>query len=123
VITFPGGGVEVGDTHEESVINECLEEIGVLVSGVESLGVKTVTEAAVNKTARAGMYSDIETHYYRADYSRVDKSILGRDDDAMSFEWVSLSKAIEMVKNGPHSVFSEGRLLALGALKMSMSKK
>lgn len=36
---FPGGGVEEGETHEEALVRECMEEIGCAVNIERSLGV------------------------------------------------------------------------------------
>lgn len=115
-ITFPGGGVEDNDTKEETVVKECLEEVGILVKQVRAMNIVTLTEAAVNKQSRVGMYSGIETHYYTAEYHKLDKSVLGSDNDAMNYRWVSVTKAIEMVTNGPWSIFTAGRIQALQAL-------
>ena len=114
-ITLPGGGVEPGDTHVETVIKECMEEVGMLVRGVTPLNLVTLSPGEVNRTERKGKFSAISTTYYLAVFKKMDASLLGHDEDAMQYEWVSISDAIKAVQKGPYSVFTEGRVQALRA--------
>ena len=109
-ITFPGGGVEEGDNKETTAIKECLEEVGILIKNPQSMDLIT-TYSSTGKSYRA-----VENHYYRAEYDRMDKTLYGNGNDAMDFSWVSIEKAIDLIKIGPKSIYTEYKLKALNML-------
>ena len=114
---FPGGGVEEGDSLEETAVKECLEEVGLLVKNVQDLKVTKLHPALFNKVERNAKYSGLLKHIFTAEYDNVDKSILGADGDAVKYEWVSVQEAMEKVKdNGDWGVQRVAALNALPAI-------
>lgn len=99
---FPGGGVDGDDTLEETARKECLEEVGILVRDIRKLNSTMLLPFVTNKPERKGKYSYVIKHMFTAKFDRLDKSLYGKDGDAVEYEWVSLEEANnQMVVNGP----------------------
>ncbi len=110
---FPGGGIEQNDTIEDTVKKEALEEVGVVVENVRSLGLHFVYDISYTNPSRAKKYRGGEDVWYMADYVGTDHSVHGKEGDALPHRWVTFSEAIELIKNGPGSKYNLGRLTAL----------
>ena len=95
--TFPGGGVESNQSKEDTVVTECLEEVGVLVREVQDLGVSHQYEANFTKGDRAKYFKGNEDFWFTAKYARVDTKMLGADNDEMTYSWEKIEAARRMV--------------------------
>jgi 8-oxo-dGTP pyrophosphatase MutT (NUDIX family) len=113
---IPGGGVEPGDTLEETVVKECLEEVGMLVNGIEILDAVDIQHHEHSLPDRAERYSGTHNTYYAAVYVGQDASLHGDDDDTMHYEWLTVLEAIQRIEQGPVSPFNAGRIKALQLL-------
>ena len=118
---FPGGGVEEGDTFEDTVVKECLEEVGILVNNVRSLGVQNQYEVDYPKPERAKLYRGGQDNYFTCDYVKQDKRLYNADNDTLPYIWVTINKAIKLINEGPESRFNPARLEAIG--KLSKAEK
>lgn len=94
--TFPGGGIEEGDTIQESAVKECLEEVGILVDNVRELGLKHRYDMEFDKPERAKLYRGTEDIWCIADYVKVDKKLFGSENDAMSSTWETPKSAMDL---------------------------
>lgn len=110
---FPGGGVEEDSSFEETVVKECLEEIGILVKDIVSLNLKYKYELAYPNPKRAKLYRGGEDNWFVCKYDKQDKSLYNDDKDAMPYSWVTIDQAIKLISEGPESSFNSIRIKAL----------
>ena len=95
-ICFPGGGVEAGDTHEQTVVKECLEEVGIQVKNISYLGIRE-KGTAVFSTVKEGLDKfKTETFVYTAEFESVNMKLFNVEGDGMEYEWVTIPQAIEI---------------------------
>lgn len=120
---FPGGGVEGEDSHEETGRKECLEEVGILVKDISYLGLNVILPATFVKTERDTQYSGIHKFNYMARFDKVDKSILGKDDDALPYRWVTIEEAVRKVSLNRFKDVAANRVEALKKVKSWLEMK
>jgi 8-oxo-dGTP pyrophosphatase MutT (NUDIX family) len=104
---FPGGGIEQGNTPEETVRKECLEEVGIKVKNIQKIDmepfIQTHQQAFQKKTTsdrinqRGQQYSGYHTTFYVANYDKIDKRLYGSDDDEMIYKFVPFKEAINIM--------------------------
>lgn len=114
---FPGGGIEKGDSLEDTVIKEAMEEVGAVVTNVSSLDLHYCYDISYTNPSRAKKYRGGEDVWYVCDFVREDHSVHGKEGDALPHIWVDVSEAIDMVRKGPASKYNEARLAALEKVK------
>ena len=114
---FPGGGIEEGDSVEDTVKKEAMEEVGVVVDNVRSLDLHFVYDISYTNPVRAKKYRGGEDVWYVADYVKHDHSVHGKEGDALPHVWVDINKAIDLIRKGPASKYNEARLAALEKVK------
>jgi 8-oxo-dGTP pyrophosphatase MutT (NUDIX family) len=112
---FPGGGND-GKTDEETCIEEVLEEIGMKIKCVQSLGIAMDEPHVSAKGNHRAEFSGSTTKWYSAMYEGMDDSKLGADGDIRKYEWLSYEEAVEALRksNGPRVAY---QLMALTNLK------
>jgi 8-oxo-dGTP pyrophosphatase MutT (NUDIX family) len=114
---FIGGGVDEGESMEDAVLKECLEEVGIRVKNIQKLSVTSQLEHTFSKPERTAMYAGTEDHYFVADFDKFDKRLHGSEGDAMPHEYVTVDEAIHLIKHAPESDFNPIRLTALDEIK------
>ncbi len=116
---FPGGGVEDNDSLEDTVIKECLEEVGILVHSVKSLNIKYKYELDYPNPERAKLYRGGEDNWFICVFGKQNKSLYNADNDKLPHTWVTIDEAINLIDNGPENSFNPTRLEVLNKLKYS----
>lgn len=114
---FPGGGIEKGDSVEDTVKKESLEEVGIIVDNVKSLDLHFSYDISYTNPSRAKKYRGGEDVWYVADYVGQDHSEHGKEGDALPHRWVNIDHAIKLIMKGPLSKYNEARLTALRKVK------
>ena len=105
--SLPGGLLEVGETLEEGVVREVLEETGLRVKPVEFFGLfQRIMRDAKGRT---------EYHYLLADYvCKVVGGTLQAGDDVSQVEWVPRARLKDYtMTEGTLSVIEEAYTRAL----------
>ena len=110
---FPGGGIEDNNTIEQTVIKECLEEVGILVHNVRSLDINMSYEIDYPNQERAKLYRGGIDKWQVCEYVKIDISSYNSEGDKLPFEWVTINEAKRLIKSGPSSIYNSTRLEAL----------
>lgn len=116
---FPGGGVEGNDNLEETVIKECLEEVGILVNNIKSLNIKYKYDLEYPNPERAKLYRGGEDNWFICVFYKQNKSLYNKDNDKLPYVWVTVDEAINIINNGPENSFNNIRIEVLTKLKQS----
>jgi 8-oxo-dGTP pyrophosphatase MutT (NUDIX family) len=118
-LNFPGGGVEEGTDLAamiKAVELEALEEVGIKVKNIESLGINSPAKHEMFNPKRVGVYSGTDTYYFKAEYAGEDKRYWNKEGDAMPYTWETPKEAIRKIEHGPESEFNGIRIQVLKAL-------
>jgi 8-oxo-dGTP pyrophosphatase MutT (NUDIX family) len=73
---FPGGGVERGETHEQAIAREALEEVGIIIVDIVPMHYASKVEHTLANPERAPFFSGTKSTYYIARYAGEDRSIM-----------------------------------------------
>lgn len=119
---FPGGGIDNGDSHEETCRKEALQEVGILVGNIRPTGLAHAAEHEMGKK-RAHLYRGTNNVYYAGDYEGEDKTHLNSEGDEMPYSWETPDNAIRLIQYGPANEFNEVRINAIKAFKKLGNKK
>ncbi len=117
-IKFPGGGLELHESHAEAIIREVEEETGYIVSDVERL-VGTVIERRKDKFEEDCIF-EMKSYYYSCKVTD-EKTEQSLDDYEAELEykpkWIDLEAAIktnlEVVKNQKRNPWVDRELFVL----------
>lgn len=114
---FPGGGVEEGDSLEETVKKECLEEVGIKVTNVTPLGVQFKYDVDYPNPERAKLYRGGEDTFFAAEFVSFDKKIHDSEGDALPYTWETIPNAIKLISKYKESIYTPVRIEALNKIK------
>lgn len=120
---FPGGGIENHASHENTVVRECLEELGMLVTDVRPLHITFRYDVNYPNPERAKLYKGGIDHWYQATFIKTDNSVKGADGDVLPVTWEYPDDAAEIIKHGPKSKYSPSRLKAISIVSKYMKAR
>ena len=120
---FPGGGVEEDHDLVQTVIKEALEEVGIRVKNIQSLGLQVCIEMELKKNNRAELFKGSEDNWYTAEYVSKDMSLHGDDKDSFPYSWETVDSAIEKISSEKSSPHTESKLEALKRVKKHLQSK
>lgn len=97
-IVMPGGGVEKGQTHEEAVKQEALEEVGLKVYDIEYSGVTHIIGKEALSEERAKVFSGALNSIYWCKAGKQDLSLFNKEGDGLEFKFVDKKEAIRLIR-------------------------
>jgi 8-oxo-dGTP pyrophosphatase MutT (NUDIX family) len=98
--SFPGGHIDPGDSIENTARKECLEEVGIRLTGIQVLNYHHIYPKVTHLTEDQNQFSGVKTYVALAKYAGVDNSLYNSEGDGMKIEWVSMAEAIRRFDEG-----------------------
>lgn len=110
---FPGGGIEEGYSLEETVRKECLEEVGIKVTNITSLGIQFKYDVNYPNPERAKLYRGGEDTFFTAEFVSFNNKLHDSEGDALPYTWETIPNAIKLISNYKNSIYTPIRIEAL----------
>jgi 8-oxo-dGTP pyrophosphatase MutT (NUDIX family) len=110
---IPGGGIDKGETPKMAAKRETLEELGVSVKNLKSIGTKKIKyyqrpNMSDYQRNMVNQYSGAIFHSYTAQFHKIDKSKWGAEADSYNTTEVSIPDAIKFFKKHASNTRRQG---------------
>lgn len=89
---LPGGGIDAGEDKIEALKRECAEELGCVISIVDSLGVTIEEQPTIAQKQISYGYMATKEHEVTSNLTP------GEIEEEYEISWVPLQKALELIK-------------------------
>lgn len=122
IFLFPGGGIEDGESVEETAVKEAKEEVGLAVDNVRAIDYENKYDKVHDKPERAKLYRGSHDIWVCATYSGKDTSQLGSQGDAFKYAWMDLADVIKVYQSLPQDLSTKGNLKGLNAYSAFLKK-
>jgi 8-oxo-dGTP pyrophosphatase MutT (NUDIX family) len=118
---FPGGGIEPDEDIVESIRRETLEEVGLDISNIKKINIKPFImewSDQIRKLKNTN-HKGSTTSYYKANSVKENKSLYGKDNDNVDYQFVDIETAKKLITNDIHKhINPEGKLILQYRLKV-----
>lgn len=116
-IVFPGGGIEKGDTEEETIKKECLEEAGIAVKDLVRL--KTTTRITANEpfTRDNVTYIGTDSVYYMAEFHKRDTRYYDIEGDGLKGSFLPINVVESNIANLKSNILKKDKLVILAEVR------
>ena len=113
IYSIPGGGIEDGESMDMAVYKECLEEVGIQVKNIQSLGICVQYVCVLPNPERAKIYQGGEDSFFMATFSKKNNAVHGSEGDAMPYTWETPANAKKLLLSGDNKEFAADKIKAL----------
>lgn len=110
---FPGGGIEEGDTLEQTAIKEVLEEVGVEAKEVVNLKLYQKYDVLYKDPERAKIFRGGSDTWMAVRFLRENKKLLNSQGDSFPFTWQTFEQAKSTVRSYPKDQYTVSTLQAI----------
>jgi len=118
---FPGGGIEPDEDIIESIRRETLEEVGLDINNIKKINIKPFImewSDQIRKLKNTD-HEGSTTSYYKANLVKENKSLYGKDNDNVDYQFVDIETAKKLITNDIHKhINPEGKLILQYRLKV-----
>lgn len=118
-VKFPGGGIDPGDTYEQTTVKEVLEEVGILVEDVHNLGYRFSHDIVYDDPERAKKYRGGQDNWMLCHYVKHSDKLLDTQGDAFRITWLTPEEVIAKIKSFPTDQFT---LPTIHAVELAAAK-
>lgn len=122
-VKFPGGGIDPGDSFEQTTVKEVLEEVGYLVEDVINLGYRFSHDITYDDPERAKKYRGGQDNWMLCSYVKHSDKLLDSQGDSFKVEWYSPQDVIDKIKSFPHDQFTDATVHAVELAKERLEPK
>lgn len=117
--TIPGGGIDAGETIFEAAKRESMEEVGIEICRIDDLDFSRIfLNQPDSSSAKKQRYRGGKSHYVLAKFKKINKSILGADDDQREWGWYTFKEAKKLLSDNEFG-FSRIEAMELSVGRMS----
>jgi 8-oxo-dGTP pyrophosphatase MutT (NUDIX family) len=120
---FPGGGIDEGDSLEQTVIKEALEEVGIQTEDVTNLGLTFRYNTVYKDPERAKIFQGGIDTWMAARYVRESKRLFNSQGDTFPFLWQTFEDATKTVNSYKKDQYTDITIQAIEQARLMLGPK